>query len=154
MRRKSRSKQQFGATPQGEIQAALAPYLVERTYSPGEFLFYEHESADGLYIVRQGRVEMTIGRVSGSTISFGCCGPGMLVGTGTAVSGRAREYSARAATSLTAWFVPRKAVLEQMQANLLLALDIGRVLAGETARSTELALQLRQRKLGPMLVGR
>lgn len=66
---------------------------------PGEFLFREGEASNGVYIVRQGEVEIFLER-EGSDITLSTLHAGDVIGTMTIFSREARTASARAHTAV------------------------------------------------------
>ena len=108
-----------------QFESALEGTLERRQFAPGECLFHEKDPSDGLYILRES----------------------MLIGAGAAVSGRPREYTARALTKVTADFVSREVIMSKMRAYLPFALQISQLLAADVERTNQFALRLRTGKM-------
>lgn len=137
----------FPPSTEPEFESALKGTFDRRQFEPGEFVFREKDSSDGLYILREGKVGLEITGSDNGTFTVTTCGPSMLIGAGAAVSGRPREYTARALTRVTADFVPREIVMARMRTYLPFALQISQLLAAEVARTNQLALKLRTGKV-------
>jgi|SRR5215469_5727993 len=130
-----------------EFESALEGTLERRQFAPGECLFHEKDPSDGLYILREGKVRLEIASADSATIEVANCGPSMLIGAGAAVSGRPREYTARALARVTADFVSREVIMSRMRAYLPFALQISQLLAADVERTNQFALRLRTGKM-------
>jgi CRP-like cAMP-binding protein len=133
----------FPPSTEPEFESALEGMLQRKQFVPGECLFHEKNLSDGLYILREGKVGLEIAGADNGTVAVATCGPSMLIGAGAAVSGRAREYTARALTKVTTDFVSREVILTRMRACLPFALQISQLLAAEVARTNQLVLRMR-----------
>lgn len=133
----------FPPSSEPEFESALAGAFENRRFAPGECLFREKDSADGLYILREGKVGLELAGAESGPVALTTCGPRMLIGAGAAVSGRTREYTARALTAVVADFVSREALMARMRSYLPFALQISQLLTAEVARTNQLAVCLR-----------
>src|ERR1700733_3426017 len=79
-----------------DLPASLAEVLeqeaVTTTYPPGAVLFSEGQAARGVFVVRRGRVRLTMYGRDGRTLILRIVGPGFALGIASVVS--ARQYEA------------------------------------------------------------
>lgn len=129
-----------------EIASLLSAWAQPLSVLPGEYLFREDDNTDGLYILRQGRIAISMRSPRNGILQVGECGAGTLIDLGSAMSGGIREYTAQALTQAALSFVPREALLERIRSNVVFAIRVMHLIAAETSRTTDLALRLRQKR--------
>jgi len=107
-----------------EELAALRRVTVERQFSAGQEIFREGDGGDGVYLVKDGLVEIS-GLVNRDTRKvFSQIGPGGLFGEMAVIEYRPRSASATAASETVAYFIPRGELLSLMDRSPGLALSL------------------------------
>lgn len=108
---------------------ALRRVIVERQYAAGQDIFREGDHGDGLYLVKEGYVEIS-GLVDSNTRKvFSRIGPGATFGEMAVIEHRPRSAFATAAKDTTAYFVPREEMLALMERSSALALSLSQVIS-------------------------
>ena len=92
--------------PLGE-RAALFIGAQTARFRDGEIIFKEGDPAGGLYLVRAGRVRLTV-RERDREIVLGTAGPGDTLGELAAVDGGPRTATAHALGATAADYIPRE----------------------------------------------
>ncbi len=113
----------LGALP----PAVLSPLLAaaeERHFSAGHDIFKQGDPGDGVYVVQDGRVELSGALGPGQRQVFAQIGPGDLFGEMAVVEDKPRSAHAVAALDTTAVFIPRAAMLAAVQQSPELAFGL------------------------------
>ena len=92
----------------------LLPYIEERSYAAGEYLYRTGEAADGMFLVASG--EGRLQTHDGDTHALGCT----RFGEESATDAESYIADALAATSLTAIYIPRECMLPLLAAQPIL----------------------------------
>jgi signal transduction histidine kinase len=93
---------------------ALQAAAVECRFVPGEIIFKEGDSGDGMYVIREGSVEIS-GNLNPQTRRvYSRLGPGELFGEMAVIEPQPRSASACAAQPTAAYFLPREEMLALM----------------------------------------
>lgn len=116
------------------LLASLSPRDVElvraqsqrREIPEGALLFREGDPGDGLYILNEGQIEITVASDSGRELVLLRMEPGDHFGEMAVFDGGPRSASARARTSLVVTFVPASAVLDLLRRSPELAASLVR----------------------------
>ena len=87
--------------------ARLVPDLEEHQYWPGQVVFRQGESGDGLYLVRTGEAEAAVATENG-TQAIRTIEVGGYFGEGALLRDAPRSATVVARTPLTAWKLPRE----------------------------------------------
>ncbi len=96
----------------------------ERKFAAGQEIFKEGDNGDGLYVVRDGMVEIS-GRVDGSVrLVFSQVGPGGLFGEMAVIEDKPRSAGAVAKVDVSAYFIPRAEMLALLDRSPTLALAL------------------------------
>lgn len=112
-----------------EDLAALRQVTVERQFSAGQDIFREGDRGDGLYLVKDGYVEIS-GLVHPDRRKvFSQIGPGGTFGEMAVIEHRPRSASATAANDTTAYFIPRGDMLALIERSPALALSLLQVIS-------------------------
>ena len=87
-----------------------------RSFTTGETIFREGDAGDGIYVVKSGRVRITVvvGQ-QGEIMEFSKEGAGAIFGEMAIVDHRPRSASAIADQETKAWFIPRDIILSTME---------------------------------------
>src|SRR5437016_1796440 len=97
--------------PQPDAAQELEKLGVRREFACGQVLFREHDTPDGFYLVRSGKVELLITGHLGADFRIRTAEPGDVIGLGAVISGRGREFTAKATTPLIVVFFPAAPLL-------------------------------------------
>lgn len=115
------------------IQLLVAEGTVQR-HRTGEFVFREadgHDEPGGghVYLVKRGRVKVTISTPTGRELVLAMKGPGELFGELSAIDGRPRSANAVTMEATEVISVPRETFLDCLEADPAHAIDLLRILA-------------------------
>jgi signal transduction histidine kinase len=103
---------------------ALRRVAREREFAAGQEIFKEGDNGDGVYVVRDGIVEIA-GRVDGSArLLFSQVGPGDLFGEMAVIEDKPRSAGAAAKEDVSAYFIPRAEMLALLDRSPVLALAL------------------------------
>ncbi len=109
--------------------AALRQVAVERQFHAGQDIFREGERGDGVYIVKEGLVEIS-GMLNADTRRvFSQIKPGDMFGEMAVIEHRPRSACATAAADTTVYFVPRGELLYLIERSPGLALSLLQVIS-------------------------
>lgn len=97
---------------------------VERKYSAGQEIFKESDPGDGVYVVKDGEVEISV--PVGETVRhvFSRVGPGDIFGEMAVIEDKPRSASAAAAKDTVAYFISRPEMLKLIERSPILALAL------------------------------
>ncbi len=108
---------------------ALRHVTLERQFHTGQEIFREGDPGDGVYLVREGLVEIS-GWVNQETRRvLSQIGPGGIFGEMAIIEHRPRSASATAARNTTAYFIPRGELLTLIERSPGLALSVLQVIS-------------------------
>ena len=102
-------------------RAAVASQMLEATYGSGQLIFGRGDAGEGLYLVVEGRVRLSVLSAEGRVLSFGHAGCGDIFGDIAALDGQARTADATALTRVTTTMLARSALKRLMEAKPQLA---------------------------------
>ena len=94
---------------------ALRAAMIERQFMPDQIIFKEGDAGDGMYVVKDGLVEITGSLNPQTRKGFSRLGPGELFGEMAVVELRPRSATATATKPTTVGFIPRGEMLSLMQ---------------------------------------
>jgi signal transduction histidine kinase len=104
--------------------AALRQVALERHFDAGQEIFHEGDCGDGVYVVKEGSVEIT-GLLNQSTRRvFSQLGPGEVFGEMAVIEHRPRSASAKAVSDTTVYLIPRGEMLSLIERSPGLALSL------------------------------
>ena len=103
---------------------ALRQVVREQKYSPGQEIFKEGDKGDGVYLVKEGLVEIA-GRVSqAARLVFSVVSPGDIFGEMAVIENQPRSASAVARQETAVYFIPRAEMLALVEHSPALALAL------------------------------
>jgi CRP/FNR family transcriptional regulator len=112
----------------GDLSPAITQCLQNATltnsYPAGAILFAEGEAPRGIFIVRRGRVKLSVCARDGRTLILRLAGPGEAMGVASTVAGRDYEVTAETQEFSEVTFIRRHDLVQAMRANGELALWI------------------------------
>jgi signal transduction histidine kinase len=101
---------------------AVRASACERTFAPGEEIFKEGDAGDGVYVVKDGAVELT-GLLGGTARHvFSLVSPGEMFGEMAVLEDKPRSAGAAAKTKTTVFFIARPAMLKLVERSPTLSL--------------------------------
>lgn len=143
------------------LLADLGPGVIERLagrarvmdLDPGAYLIREGEEADGLFVVLDGRLEITT-RVGTDDLQVGGVGPGEIVGEMALLEHGPRTATVRAVETARTLFIAREEFIGFIETNPRIALELVQTLA-RRLRSTQAMLEQRDKlaALGTLAAG-
>ncbi len=110
----------------------------------GEVLYLAGDIAKGVFLLRQGEVELLMPGPNGQQLVSHRVRAGGTIGLGPVVAGRAYEFTARASRKVTALFVPRAAFMEILAEFPRATISVSHALSSEVAMAYRRLVSLRQ----------
>jgi CRP/FNR family cyclic AMP-dependent transcriptional regulator len=101
--------------------AAVVAQMRRATYESGQLIFSRGDAGEGLYLVVEGRVRLSVLSVEGRALSFGHAGRGDIFGEIAALDGQARSADASALTHVTTTMLARSSLRRLMETRPQLA---------------------------------
>jgi CRP-like cAMP-binding protein len=115
-----------------ELAEALDAIASSHTCTSGEVLFRQGQAADGVLVVRRGKVRLCAGSPDGETrLPYRTVGPGYVLGLPALFSGQPYSLTAEALEECVFGFVERTRALELVRQRLDLCLQAADLLARE-----------------------
>jgi CRP/FNR family transcriptional regulator, cyclic AMP receptor protein len=128
--------------PMDDVErAALAAYLDEITFKAGQQLFHERDQGGICYVLRSGRVELSVIDESGERLILDVLEPGELCGELSLLDGGNRSATAVALTEVEALVLERAEFIDFLQHQRDASLDVMAALAKRIRRSDKLLKQ-------------
>jgi signal transduction histidine kinase len=106
-----------------ELQA-LRQIAQERKFSAGQEIFKEGDKGDGIYLVKDGQVQISFKIAENVQRVFAQLGPGELFGEMAVLEFKPRSASATAAQTSTVYFIPRDELLVMVERSPVLSLEL------------------------------
>jgi signal transduction histidine kinase len=103
---------------------ALRQIARERTFSAGQDIFKEGDQGDGVYLVKEGLVEISVSVAQNAERVFAQISPGELFGEMAVLEFKPRSATAKAAQNSIVYFIPRDELLGMVQRSPVLALEL------------------------------
>lgn len=145
----------FGVASPDDLRQ-LAAQAYPRRLSRGQVLFVEGEPADAMYVVRSGRVKVSVASPRGDELVLSVLGPGDSFGELSLVDGSPRSAGAEAVDDVQLVCLPAAAVQRLMSASaavsLALAQELAELLRARTGASADLVFLDLPRRLAKLLV--
>jgi signal transduction histidine kinase len=105
-------------------QEALRKITRERNFAAGELIFKEGDTGDGIYIVKEGSVEISVALNQNVRRAFAKLSPGEMFGEMAVLELKPRSATATAATATEVYFIPRDALLLMLADSPALSLEL------------------------------
>jgi signal transduction histidine kinase len=105
-------------------QQALRKIAVEKYFSAGDQIFKEGDAGDGIYIVKDGTVEISVVVSQNVQRGFAKFGPGEMFGEMAVLEFKPRTATAMAATDTKVYFIPREELLIMLGDSPALSLEL------------------------------
>lgn len=119
----------FRAFDSGRLDR-MRPYVLNRDYAEGEYLYYVAEPAEYLWAVASGEVRTLRGSTNGRITTLELLHPGDLFGMAAMTEGARYAESAQGVVPGEAWFVPRRAILSVIDGDPSIGRALLSVVAG------------------------
>ena len=103
---------------------ALGQIAQELAFSPGQPIFKEGDPGDGVYMLKDGMVEISASVANNTERVIAQVHPGELFGEMAVLEVKPRSATARAAQNSAAYFIPRDELLAMVQRSPVLALEL------------------------------
>ena len=103
---------------------ALRKIALERTFSAGAEIFKEGDAGDGIYVVKEGAVEISVSMGQNNQRVFAKLGPGELFGEMAVLELKPRSATAIAAADTQVYFIPREELLVMLGNSPALSLEL------------------------------
>jgi CRP/FNR family transcriptional regulator len=107
-----------------ERLARVKPLLRQRRFERQQVLYFEGNSCDRLWVVRQGEVRLYKSSTSGEITTLDVLGPGEMFGAVAALEQDRYPSSAEAVTEGSVWWLPRESFTRILEAEPRLAVEI------------------------------
>jgi len=118
----------FGNLPQ-QLHAGIDAISSAAMYPKGAILFVEGQNPLGVFVLRSGRVKLSVNSADGKSIIVRRGEAGEVVGLPAAISGKPNELTAEALESLHCNFIPREPFLRFLGRHGLAALRVAEILS-------------------------
>ena len=102
-------------------RGAVAAQMREATYEPGQLIFGRGDAGEGVYLVVEGRVRLSVLSIEGRVLSFGHACRSDIFGEIAALDGQARTADATALTRVTTTMLARSSLQRLIEARPQLA---------------------------------
>lgn len=141
------------AMPLGELFEPLAPealqqldkFAVLQRYPDKAVLFREGRTATGVFLVRSGRVKLSLHCSHGKSLVVQFAGPGEPLGLGATISARPYEVTAEATAPCEVVFLPRRQFLQFLENHPKVSMQLVKLLCQDVDGAYERVRSLRQR---------
>ena len=133
----------------GGLSAALRHELeglmMAREYPERSVLFAEGRPATGVFIVRSGRVKLTLASSNGRRMVVEMAGPGEVLGLSATISGQPSEVTAETLTACRVSFINRHEFMQFLEQHPGACIQISLLLSDELGAAYERVRTMRQR---------
>jgi len=103
---------------------ALRKIAVERSFSAGQEIFKEGDSGDGIYVVKDGAVEISVAMSQNVRRTFAKIGPGEIFGEMAVLEFKPRSATATASIPTQVYFIARDELLLMLGSSPALSLEL------------------------------
>ena len=129
----------------GEALQCLGKIATLQRYPAKAVLFREGRPAIGVFVVRSGRVKLSLHCSHGKSLVVQFAGPGEPLGLGATISARPYEVTAEAAGLCEVAFLPRRPFLRLLADHPKVSMDLVKLLCQDVDGAYERVRSLRQR---------
>jgi|SRR6185295_2015185 uncharacterized membrane protein len=128
----------FFQTLDGDERAAVAALMKEARFTAGATVFREKEPGGVLYVIRAGKVELSVVGEDGAKVVVDVLAPGEFFGEMSLLDGGGRSTSAVAVEEVEAYSLSREEFLGLLRRRADVALDVMAALARRFRKTDEL----------------
>jgi signal transduction histidine kinase len=104
--------------------SALRHIATEQKFAAGQPMFKEGDKGDGIYVVKDGLVEISVKVADNVERVFAQLGPGEVIGEMAVLEFKPRSATARAARDSVLYFIPRNELLLMVERSPVLSLEL------------------------------
>ena len=104
-------------------QDSLRTIAQERSYSAGAQVFKEGDSGDGIYVIKEGLVEISVQMLQDIRRVFAQLGPGEMFGEMAVLEMKSRSATATAVQASRVYFIPRNELIKMLERTPALSLE-------------------------------
>jgi len=130
---------------QPETLAHLEKITVLQRFAAKSVLFREGRPSTGVFLVRSGRVKLSLHCSHGKSLVVQFAGPGEPLGLGATISARPYEVTAEATAPCEVAFLPRRQFLQFLADHPTVSLDLVKLLCQDVDGAYDRVRSLRQR---------
>jgi len=134
----------FGQMPADALEH-LEKITVLQRFAAKSVLFREGRPSSGVFLVRSGRVKLSLHCSHGKSLVVQFAGPGEPLGLGATISARPYEVTAEATAPCEVAFLPRRQFLQFLADHPKVSLDLVKLLCQDVDGAYERVRSLRQR---------
>lgn len=139
--------------PLGELFEQIAPEALQhldkitalQRYPAKAVLFREGKAASGVFLVRSGRVKLSLHCSHGKSLVVQFAGPGEPLGLGATISARPYEVTAETTAPCEVAFLPRRQFLQFLADHPKVSMQLVKLLCQDVDGAYERVRSLRQR---------
>lgn len=114
-----------------EFCSALSEFATTQSFNPGEILFRQGEDVQGVYLVTEGRIKLSVVEIDGVAGPDRTAESGSVLGLPATMTGNAYSLTAEAVTPVRVGFVKRNDVLAILRRRPELCFEVVEILAHE-----------------------
>ena len=129
----------------GDVLEHLEKITVLQRFAARSALFQEGRPSTGVFVVRSGRVKLSLHCSHGKSLVVQFAGPGEPLGLGATVSARPYEVTAEATAPCEVAFLPRRPFLQFLADHPKVSMELVKLLCQDVDGAYERVLSLRQR---------
>ena len=111
-------------SPPGVVLQALDPFRSYTTYPEGSTLIQCYKPVDGVFVVLEGSVKVSISSGRGATVILGVAQPGEVLGLTAAITGTPSEVTAKTMVPSRLCFIHRDDFLRALDLNVQSCLQV------------------------------
>ncbi|MDP9263257.1 MAG: cyclic nucleotide-binding domain-containing protein [Acidobacteriota bacterium] len=134
----------FGQMP-GDVLEHLEKITVLQRFAAKSELFREGRPSTGVFVVRSGRVKLSLHCSHGKSLVVEFAGPGEPLGLGATISARPYEVTAEATGPCEVAFLPRRRFLQFLADHPNVSMELVKLLCQDVDGAYERVRSLRQR---------
>lgn len=120
----------------------IATHLRVRAFAAGEIIFHRGDPGQVMYIVRQGKVKISLTSPDGQEVSLALLGPGECFGELALLDGQPRSADAAALETVDAYWLRRDDFISTVMHHPLIAVQVMQVLARRLRQTDEMVQDL------------
>jgi len=144
-------------SPPGYVLQALDPFKSYTTYPEGSTLLQRDTPVDGVFLLLEGSVKVSISSGRDGTVILGIARPGEVLGLSAAIAGTPSEVTAETVVPSRSCFIHRDDLLRVLNLNCQSCFQVVQLISQQLREALELirilgAAQSARRKLAALLL--
>ena len=121
---------------------SIATHLRVRAFAAGEIIFHRGDPGQVMYLVRQGKVKISLTSPDGQEVSLALLGPGEYFGELALLDGQPRSADAAALEAVDTYWLRRDDFISAVMHHPLIAVQVMNVLARRLRQTDEMVQDL------------